>query len=112
MACVSKHKGHNTGRPHPSRRAHASTVLSHERRERALLDEGGIGSSACWPCGIHGSCLMPGRKGRRYLLGTRPSADILTSITGSGSAQAPVAERPVALPPDHWRGAMTDIEKY
>ena len=46
------------------------------------------------------------------MLGTRPSADILTSITGSGSAQAPVAERPVALPPDHWRGAMTDIEKY
>jgi len=28
------------------------------------------------------------------------------SITGNGSAQAPVAERPIALPPDQGRGSV------
>jgi hypothetical protein len=38
--------------------------------------------------------------------------DTLTAITGSGSAQAPVAERPVVLPPVTRERAMTDTPLF
>ena len=41
-----------------------------------------------------------------------PAFDMLTVTTGSGSAQAPVAERPIALPPDKEGAMMTDLDRY